>query len=79
MTLRVCIVIVRVLHIMSVLAATKCAANAVVQKCKELNHPSKCVLICRCKYQSKGHYVLISVWNCPFLCWVRLKPKEVPN
>ena len=50
-----CIVTFRALHIMSVLVAAKHAANAVVQKCKVLSRPSKCVLICGCKYQSKGH------------------------
>ena len=74
-----CIVIFRALCIVSVLAADKHAANAVAQKCKVLSCPSKCVLICRHKYQSKGHHVLSKVWTCLFLCWVRFKPKEVPN
>ena len=64
---------------MSILAAAKCTANAVAQKCKVLSHPSKCVLICGCKLQSKGHHVLSRVWTCLFLCRVRLKPEEVPN
>ena len=79
MTVYVCTVIFRVLCIMSVLAIAKCSANAVVQKCKVLSHPSKCILICECKCQSKGHYVLSRVCTGPFLNRVRLKPKEVPN
>ena len=75
----VCIVTFRALRIMSVLVAAKCAANAVAQKCKVLSRPSKCVLIFGCKCQSKGHYILSRVWTRPFLCWVRLKPEEVPN
>ena len=53
---------------MSVLVAAKHAANAVAQNCKVLSRPSKCVLICGCKCQIKGHYVLSRVWTCPFLC-----------
>ena len=47
--------------------AAKCAANAIVQNCKVLSCPGKCVLILGCKYQSKGHYALSRVWNHPFL------------
>ena len=50
----------RVLHII-VLVAAKHATNAVVQKCKVLSHPSKCVLICGCKCKGKGFYLKIRV------------------
>ena len=65
-----CIVTFRVLR-MIVLVATKCAANAVAQKCKVLSHPSKCILICGCKYQNKAHHVLSRVWTHPLLRQVR--------
>ena len=64
---------------MSVLAAAKHAANAVVQKCKVLSRPSKCALICMGKCQSKNYDIMSRVWTFPFLHWVRLKPEEVPN
>ena len=67
MIVHMCTVILRVLHIMSALAVAKCAANAVAQKCKVLSCPSKCILICRLKSQSKGHYVMIRVWTYPCL------------
>ena len=50
-----------------------------VQKCKVLSRPSKCILICGCKYQSKGHHILSRMCTYLFLCWVRLKLEEVPN
>ena len=64
---------------MSVLVGAKHAANAVARKYKLLSRPSKWVLICGCKCQSKSHYILSRVWTHPFLHWVRLKPDEVPN
>ena len=71
------IVTFRALCTMSVLAAAKCAANAVVQNCKVLSCLSKCVLKCKCQIQ--GHYILSRVWTHPFLCQVGLKLEEVPN
>ena len=52
-----CIVTFRVLD-MSVLAVAKHVTNAVAQKCKVLICLSKCALVCRCKYQIKGHHIL---------------------
>ena len=78
MIVRICIVTFRALRTMSVLVAAKHAANVVVQDCKVLSHPSKCILIFGCKYKSKGHYILIRVQNHPFLHQVRLKLEEVP-
>ena len=77
--MRMCIVTFWALCIMSVLVAAKRAANAVAQNCKVLSRPSKCVLICGCKCQSKGHHILGRMWTHPFLCQVRLKPEEVHN
>ena len=79
MSVHMCTVIFRVLCIMNVLVAAKHAANAVAQKCKVLSRPSKFILICRWKCQSKGHYIINRVWTCPFLRQVRLKHEEVPN
>ena len=45
MIICVCIVTVRALRTMSVLAAAKHTVNAVVQNCKVLSRLSKCVLI----------------------------------
>ena len=70
MTVHMCVVILGVLRII-VLVIAKCTANAVVQICKVLSHPSKYVLICGRKCQSKVYYVLSSVWTCPVLRWVR--------
>ena len=67
-----------VLH-MIILVAAKRAANAVAQKWKVLSCPSKCILICRCKCQSKGHNIISRVWTYLFLYQVRLKPEKVPN
>ena len=47
-----CIVTFRALHTMSVLVAAKSIANAMVQDCKVLSRPGKCVVIFGCKYQS---------------------------
>ena len=44
MIICMCIVTVRALRTMSVLAAAKCAANAVAQNCKELSRLGKCVV-----------------------------------
>ena len=57
----VCKIVFGVLRMMCVLVAARHAANAVVQLCKMLSHPSKCVLTCGRKYKGKGHYVLSRV------------------
>ena len=62
-----CAVIFRVLHIMSVLVAARCAANTVVQKSKVLSCPSRCILICRHKCKGKAHHVMSRVWTCLML------------
>ena len=69
--MHVCTIIFWVLRTMSVLAVAKRAANAVVQKCRVLSHPSKCILICRCRCKGKGHHIMYRVWTCPVLCRVR--------
>ena len=56
-----------VLHIISILAVAKHATNEVAQLCKMLSCPSKCVLICRCKYKGKGHHVMSRVWTHPVM------------
>ena len=66
-----CTIIFGVLCIMSVLAIARRAANAVGQICKILSRPSKCVLICGCKYKGKGYHVMSRVCTYPVLCQVR--------
>ena len=46
-----------------VLVAARCAANAVAQICKMLSFPSKCILICGCKYEGKGFHLISKVWT----------------
>ena len=79
MILHVFTIIFGVLHIMSVLAVARHAANAVAQICKMLSSPSKCVLICGCKCKGKGHYFMSRVWTHPVLCWVMWKLEVVPK
>ena len=54
-----------------VLVVAKCAANAVAQICKVLSCPSKCILICGCKYIGKGLHLISRMWTLPVLCQVR--------
>ena len=56
-----CIIIFGVLHMMSVLAVARRAANAVAQLCKKLSHPSKRILICGRNCKGKGHHVMSRV------------------
>ena len=66
-----CKIVFGVLCIMCVLAAAKRTANAVVQLCKLVNRPSKCVLTFGRNCKGKGHHVMSRVWTYPVLCRVR--------
>ena len=68
MILHVCTIIFGVLHMMSVLAVARRAANAMVQICKMLCRPSKCVLICGHKCKDQGNHVVGRVQTNPILC-----------
>ena len=71
MIVRMCTIVFGVSHIMSVLAVAKHATNAVAQESRVLNRPSKCVLICGCRYKGKGHHITSRVWTHLVLCQVR--------
>ena len=66
-----CTIIFGVLRMMSVLAVAKQAANAVVQNYKMVSFPSKCALICECKFKGKGLNLVNRVWTHPVLDRVR--------
>ena len=63
--------VVLVILCIIVLVATKHAANAVVQICKVLSHPSKSVLIFGHKHKGEGLHLISRVWPHPVLCQVR--------
>ena len=61
MIVRVCTIFFGVLHMMSVLAIARHAANAVAQICKMLSHPSKCILFCEQKCKGKAFHLVNKV------------------
>ena len=54
-------IIFGVLHMMCVLVAARLTANAVLQLCKMVSHPSKCILTCWCNCKGKGHHMISRV------------------